>query len=150
MTSGWSRIRFYGYVKTDDRGLIEGDLSCSACGYNLRAMPTESDCPECGQAISITVREARRSGWLAHVGPGLWLAATAGLWFLGVMAASVGVQVGHEFEAVAAVCFLAGAFTLGFSALSFWARSESKWWVVIILVMVVSMYGFAVLLHGLT
>lgn len=32
--------------------VIESDLSCAICGYNLKGLAVEANCPECGQAIA--------------------------------------------------------------------------------------------------
>ena len=32
--------------------MIEADLSCMICGYNLRALPPAGQCPECGTDIA--------------------------------------------------------------------------------------------------
>ena len=77
------------------------DVPCLACGYNLRGLPLDHDCPECGQHIAAWVRadrftqldavwlmRLRRGARLLQVGviaalplvvPGLIVAA-AGLW----------------------------------------------------------------------
>jgi uncharacterized repeat protein (TIGR04138 family) len=44
---------------------ITRNLPCMKCGYNLRAMPTSSNCPECGQRVVRTWDAARR-GMLAN------------------------------------------------------------------------------------
>ena len=35
----------------DDAPVIEHDLSCMSCGYNLRALPPDGQCPECGTEV---------------------------------------------------------------------------------------------------
>jgi|GEM_PF-2342859 len=92
-------------VRLDLEGRIDVDVSCPACGYNLRMQRIEKACPECGQAIDVVQRDdadrldAAAPGWVAGVrrGVGLlhagtWLAplgvlpgllvATAGVWCL--------------------------------------------------------------------
>jgi len=34
--------------------IIDTDLACSGCGYNLRTQPEDGACPECGQSIAKT------------------------------------------------------------------------------------------------
>jgi hypothetical protein len=35
---------------------IDADLPCSACDYNLKGLPADANCPECGQPIARTLR----------------------------------------------------------------------------------------------
>ena len=37
------------------QGLIDADLSCSGCGYNLRTQKPDANCPECGEQIAKTL-----------------------------------------------------------------------------------------------
>jgi len=50
------------------------DVPCLACGYNLRGLPIEHDCPECGQRIAAWVRADRFSpldaAWLGRMSRG--------------------------------------------------------------------------------
>src|SRR5947207_9448973 len=40
--------------------VIEVDLSCNACTYNLRSLPLDGRCPECGELVYHTaVRDVR-------------------------------------------------------------------------------------------
>jgi hypothetical protein len=48
-------------------------LTCAACGYDLRGLPPESACPECGTAIEDTGAAAPVVRWL----PGFRLGVTA-------------------------------------------------------------------------
>ena len=41
--------------------IIQSDLPCRACGYNLRGLPVEHVCPECGEPTARTVAEAPAS-----------------------------------------------------------------------------------------
>jgi hypothetical protein len=58
---------------------IDADLPCSGCNYNLKGLPTDANCPECGQPIAQTLGFGlihRDPAWLrqqAAVVP--WLAA---------------------------------------------------------------------------
>ncbi len=61
--------------------IIDADLLCARCGYNLRTLPPESVCPECAHPV----RESRRPRrlqhadvkWLRTVRWGVWLAMVA-------------------------------------------------------------------------
>jgi hypothetical protein len=41
--------------------MIERDLTCSGCGYNLRGLTPEGNCPECGKSIHEALEQER---WL--------------------------------------------------------------------------------------
>lgn len=43
----------------DARDVIQHDYLCVGCGYNLRGITQESDCPECGKAIAQTVERRK-------------------------------------------------------------------------------------------
>lgn len=69
--SGWGHFRKGGLV--DDLNIKPGDdLLCIACGYDLRELPREGVCPECGLAIS----RSENSDQLARADP-KWLAVVA-------------------------------------------------------------------------
>ena len=39
-------------IRLDDDGrILEDDLACLACGYNLRGLLPDGACPECGTAV---------------------------------------------------------------------------------------------------
>jgi MFS family permease len=42
-------------VKLDQAGLIAEDLPCRHCGYNLRTLSLEVQCPECGTSVGRSV-----------------------------------------------------------------------------------------------
>lgn len=58
--------------------LRDHNAPCPICNYNLRAL-TKPICPECGQALSLTVSAAKlRIGWLlAAVAPGFFSGVAA-------------------------------------------------------------------------
>lgn len=41
--------------KLDQAGLIAEDLPCRHCGYNLRTLSMEVQCPECGTSVGRSV-----------------------------------------------------------------------------------------------
>jgi hypothetical protein len=61
-------------------GVIEGDLACDQCGYNLRTLPLDGVCPECAGSVLRAVeafRDRKQPGlsgqstyWLASGGVG--------------------------------------------------------------------------------
>ncbi|MEX0774939.1 MAG: DUF6688 family protein [Phycisphaeraceae bacterium] len=42
--------------------VLTADTLCMRCGYNLRGLKLEQDCPECGASITWSIEEARRQG----------------------------------------------------------------------------------------
>ena len=48
------------------------DLTCAACGYNLRGLAAGGSCPECGQPVATSLydRSVARPHWLRCVGLG--------------------------------------------------------------------------------
>jgi hypothetical protein len=65
--------------------VVEGDRACIHCGYNLRTLRQEGNCPECGWAVAKSLREASLAGvnvpWLvrAALGLGMLIAAWAAM-----------------------------------------------------------------------
>jgi len=56
---------------------IVQDLPCAECGYNLRTLPTDSACPECGRRIADTLAAGPVTAWLPGVRRGLTCLAVA-------------------------------------------------------------------------
>lgn len=60
--------------------LIENDLPCARCGYNLRAQAQDGACPECGAPVAealanpLYIGDPRRVRWIRS---GLWATALA-------------------------------------------------------------------------
>lgn len=56
-------------------GSIDVDAACKRCGYNLRGLPEDGRCPECGTPVSLSMRgdQLRFSdpNWLDKVATGL-------------------------------------------------------------------------------
>lgn len=44
-------------------GSVAGDVPCPACGYNVRGLKREGNCPECGGAVAVLLGD----GWLVQV-----------------------------------------------------------------------------------
>jgi len=65
MAASLGQIRF---VKYDADGRIDHDLPCLKCGYNLRTLLDDGQCPECGTSI----HESARLAWLCQHDP-VWL-----------------------------------------------------------------------------
>ena len=43
---------------------IADDVTCAQCGYRLRGLAPESNCPECGHAIADSIKTAPLMRWL--------------------------------------------------------------------------------------
>jgi hypothetical protein len=65
------------FVTYDADGRIDMDLPCRKCGYNLRTLRDDRQCPECGASI----HDSARLAWLCQHDPA-WLRrlATATVW----------------------------------------------------------------------
>lgn len=48
-------------MSTQAAAIVETDLPCVGCGYNLRTRPLDGTCPECGQSVSYTLQFPRLS-----------------------------------------------------------------------------------------
>lgn len=68
--------------------VIESDRQCGQCGYNLRGLPTNGKCPECGKDIAGRGRGFRRFSdnltdaplfYLKTLAIGTWMLAIAGI-----------------------------------------------------------------------
>ena len=61
------------FVKYDADGRIDQDLPCLKCGYNLRTLRDDGQCPECGASV----HESARLAWLCQHDR-VWLRKLAG------------------------------------------------------------------------
>ncbi len=81
-----------GLNDTSERNCLSADLLCNHCGYNLRGLPTEGRCPECGTEVARSLRgdllSAADPAWLERVNRGHLYVASGFLGFL-VFAAAV-------------------------------------------------------------
>lgn len=96
-------------------GRVAGDLLCGDCGYNLRTLPTEARCPECGAAVQDAVDRERTTSpaWVEVVSGGLSLLVVTLV--LGVVAYGfmfVGWGVAIPFCVVTTVAGLSGLFVI--------------------------------------
>lgn len=87
-----------------DASVVEADLDCIRCGYNLRTLTCSGQCPECGERVALSL-------------PGRTLAAADARWlraqWQGAMVQGIGLIV------VDAILFVAGC-AWGHSALVFY------------------------------
>jgi hypothetical protein len=84
---------------------IDFDLPCARCGYNLRTLPREGMCPECGEYVgpSLAAHAAHHaaSGRLAALSPqqrdamsdAVWLVGAS--WLFGLMTAAIPADALH-------------------------------------------------------
>ncbi|MEX0653145.1 MAG: hypothetical protein WD534_07885 [Phycisphaeraceae bacterium] len=74
-------------ISTDEQGRLTTDLLCQQCRYNLRTLPADATCPECGEAVATTVQaandHAHAGPWLRQLYSGVKCMLTAQLCFLG-------------------------------------------------------------------
>jgi hypothetical protein len=79
-----------GLVQLDEHGLIDEDIACVRCDYNLRTQTVDGSCPECGMAVHDTLRLAwlrgRDATWLRRI-------ASGALWAMIAVASFVVVEV---------------------------------------------------------
>ncbi len=59
----------------DPAGRVAGDVRCLRCGYNLRTLPASGACPECGAAVTSSLRGDRlcfsERAWVDSIARGL-------------------------------------------------------------------------------
>lgn len=63
-------------VALDEQGLIEQDIDCRKCAYNLRGLSPETRCPECGTSVGWSIHGdfLRYSDpvWVKQLAKGAW------------------------------------------------------------------------------
>ena len=52
----------------DEQGRLIEDVPCRRCGYNLRSLPADGKCPECGSAVAISIH-----GFYLRFAPPEWV-----------------------------------------------------------------------------
>jgi hypothetical protein len=62
--------------------IVDDDVPCSKCGYNLRTQAVDANCPECGYGVAQTLEDRRRI-WLCNRDP-RWVRRLA--WGAGLLA----------------------------------------------------------------
>lgn len=79
---------------------VPDDVPCLGCGYDLRHQPVTGVCPECGYAVSTSVRRSlfyANRNWLGGIRHGGgWLIGGSTLVFLAFLAVSVGLNSGSR------------------------------------------------------
>jgi hypothetical protein len=57
--------------------MIDRDMRCARCGYNLRTTVSDGRCPECGLIVSDSIQpdslDTAQRGWVAKQRAGVWL-----------------------------------------------------------------------------
>lgn len=75
-----------------DEAVVEGALTCFECLYDLRGLPLQGRCPECGVDIVASLRPDRwdhaNPGWRSRVMLGLIIAPVEYAWLVGSFLAS--------------------------------------------------------------
>jgi hypothetical protein len=111
-----AEARRIGLLSADDR--LDCDLMCGQCGYNLRTLLLDRNCPECNAPVAETV-EARvfvPQRWLERVGRGATILAVSGVLLLGfaVLLATQEVSTfpGFEHTSPSLLVLLAGGTAL--------------------------------------
>jgi hypothetical protein len=90
-----------GAVVETSVGRIDYDLKCHGCGYNLRTMALDGRCPECNEAVAVTLEVldlGRAPEWLGRIRAGLALYPVAGVAvFAGVLLQTLLAALGIGF-----------------------------------------------------
>lgn len=92
----WGLLRAVGAVR--DVSPIERPPTCEACGYNLKTIPPESRCPECGVSVATSLGPDARTGtaWQRR-GESGWLVAW---WQCTVTAVNRPIELGRQLRVI--------------------------------------------------
>ncbi|MEX1087875.1 MAG: hypothetical protein WEC36_01520, partial [Phycisphaeraceae bacterium] len=105
----------------DGHGRVTLDLPCIACGYNLRAQPSDAACPECGHAV----RRSLNTSYIAVAAHRMWFIwAWWGMLMLVVAGALTALRIPVLYQADE----LWFRVLLGISTLSFLPCVVGIWW----------------------
>jgi hypothetical protein len=81
-------------IRAADRGIVQSDLQCILCGYNLRTLRQDGKCPECGSDVARSLEPALSihpddREWLIQIRDGVTLLIVAFLWQIPVLLADI-------------------------------------------------------------
>ena len=84
-------------------GVVENDKSCVRCGYNLRTLPAQGRCPECGLSVAKSFRTDRLAladnHWRDRVNTGIAICCWAmGLYTFIVGLSEISGRFSHSLE----------------------------------------------------
>ncbi len=111
----------------DGQGAVAGDVNCVRCGYNVRGLLGSGRCPECGAAVSVSLRGAllrfSDPAWIGKLYLGVRLI------FWGIIISIVSTVAGiflAWLRGVGAIewYLLAGLFSYGVVAMGAWMLTQ--------------------------
>lgn len=56
----------------DSAAVLDRDLACARCDYNLRTLTANAVCPECGEPIARTLESQSALAWARRIRAGFW------------------------------------------------------------------------------
>src|SRR5687767_11645332 len=106
-------------------GTVDHDVRCWSCGYNLRALPSRGQCPECGNTIALSLwlhKSPRPSldetdaGWLTQLIEGVVLALATWMLVLAFALSPEWLTVFHSPQRAVALGIACAWWTLSWIA----------------------------------